>query len=173
MPTENGATADHEIKAINSENDLMWPWEVWSDGKKLITTSTEVGQVAFWDDVESAIDGMYADRVIQTGGTPRTVISDGDYLLIGDHNIGRRDDRNGDGFHGSHVWLHYPTEERQPDFVSDLSVYGEVYSDTHINRDGFYPEFEIVKDAMLLPNGQFIAADQNMRGRSKHGVSGV
>ncbi len=126
VPTENGATADHEIKAINAENDLMWPWEVWSDGKKLITTSTEVGQVAFWDDVESAIDGMYADRVIQTGGTPRTVISDGDYLLIGDHNIGRRDDRNGEGFQGSHVWLHYPTEERQPDFVVDLQLGGAI-----------------------------------------------
>ncbi len=46
--------------------------------------------------------------------------------------------------------------------VSDLSIYGEVYSSTSIHREGFLPEFEVVKEAILLPNGQFLVGDQNM-----------
>ncbi len=126
VPTENGAAADHVITSVNAENDLMWPWEVWSDGKKLIATSTEAGQVAFWDDVESAIAGETADQVINTGGTPRTVISDGDYLLIGDHNLGWSGDGYQMGSQGSHVWRTYPNDGRDADFHIDLQLGGAI-----------------------------------------------
>ena len=125
VPTENGTPADHVITAMTPQSDLNWPWETWSDGTRLIATSTNTGEVAFWNDVDSAISGGYADYVIKTGGTPRTIICDGDYLLIGDHNMGW-DGKYDYGTPGAHVWLHYPTEDKQPDFNIDLQIAGEI-----------------------------------------------
>ncbi len=127
VPTENGAAADHVIKAVTAEDDMLWPWAVWSDGKRLIETNTSIGTIAFWDDLDAAIAGAYADHVIDTGGTPRTVITDGDYLIISDHNLGRpRDNDKAESIAGSHVWLHYPDEGQDPDFYIDLQVGGTI-----------------------------------------------
>lgn len=125
VPTENGTSADHVITAMTPQSDLNWPWETWSDGTRLIATSTNTGEVAFWNDVDSAIAGGYADYVIKTGGTPRTIISDGDYLLIGDHNMGW-DGKYDYGTPGAHIWLHYPTEDKQADFKIDLQIAGAI-----------------------------------------------
>lgn len=126
VPTENGATADHVITAISSEDDLMWPWAVWSDGSRLIATSTEVGKVAFWDDLDSAISGGYADHIVNTGGTPRCIVTDGDYLLIADHNMGWSADGYDMGKQGSHIWLTYPTDGRDPDLQVDMELDGAI-----------------------------------------------
>ncbi|MBQ6318973.1 MAG: hypothetical protein IJI23_04205 [Lachnospiraceae bacterium] len=125
VPTENGTPADHVITAMTPQSDLNWPWETWSDGSRLIATSTNTGEVAFWNDVDSAISGGYADYVIKTGGTPRTIICDGDYLLIGDHNMGW-DGKYDYGNQGAHVWMHYPTEDKQADFKIDLQIAGTI-----------------------------------------------
>ena len=126
VPTVNGAAADHVITAISSAEDLMWPWEVLSDGTRLISTSTQEGLIAFWDNVDSAIAGNFADQVMNVGGSPRTVISDGDYLIVGDHNIGRSRDGKNNGIQGSYVWRSYPTNGQAPDFYIDLQLGGMI-----------------------------------------------
>ncbi len=126
VPTQSGASADHTITAASADEDILWPWAVWSDGKRLITTNTERGFVALWDDLDTAISGEYADQFINTGGSPRTIITDGDYLLIGNHNIGRSQDAKVNGYQGSHVWLTYPENGRDPDFDIDLQLGGTI-----------------------------------------------
>lgn len=121
VPTTNGAKADSVIKSMSATDDLVWPWAVWSDGTKLIATSTRSGKIAFWDNVESAVEGKYADKVIVTNGTPRTIVSDGNYLLIGDHNL------NGGGEQGSYIWKKYPTSSSsKPDFTIDVQYGGAI-----------------------------------------------
>lgn len=126
VPSVNGAAADHVITDFSATDALMWPWEVWSDGTRLISTSTQDGRVVFWNNVDSAISGGFADQVIYVGGSPRTVITDGDYLVVGDHNVGRSSDGKNPGIQGSHVWLSYPTDGRAPDFYIDLQLGGMI-----------------------------------------------
>ena len=126
VPTVSGEAADHVITALSASDDMMWPWAVWSDGTRLIVTSTEVGQVGFWDNVDSAIAGEYATHVINTGGTPRTIVTDGDYLLIGDHNMGKSNDGSENGHPGSLIWRTYPTDGHNPDFTIDLQLDGAI-----------------------------------------------
>ncbi|MCQ2495971.1 MAG: hypothetical protein MJ131_05205 [Lachnospiraceae bacterium] len=120
VPTTNGAKADVIIKSLSETDDIIWPWAVWSDGTKLIVTSTRNGKVGFWDKVDSAVSGEYADRVINLKGTPRTIISDGNYLLIGDHNL------NGSGSMGSHIWKNYPADGSMPDFTINVQYGGAI-----------------------------------------------
>ena len=122
VPSSNGAPADHVITAINEDEDLIWPWGIWSDGSRLIATSTFSGKVAVWNSFNDAENGGYADTVIETGGTPRTIITDGDYLIVGDHNI----NMDGQMGLGSHVWLHFPTDNSPEDFIINYQLGGNI-----------------------------------------------
>ncbi len=105
IPTESGIPADYAITkfANDSEGYISWPWAIWTDGNKMIVTNTRDGKLLIWNSVPTQ-DDFVADLVIPTGGTPRTIITDGHYLLIGDHNI----DDNG-MFAGCRVWTSFPT----------------------------------------------------------------
>lgn len=102
IPTTNGQKADYAITSFGSSSDdaIIWPWAIWTDGTKMIVTNTRDGKIIFWNSVPTEKD-TNADYVIQTEGTPRTIVTDGNWLLVGDHNIG--------GSHaGSRVWTSYP-----------------------------------------------------------------
>ena len=121
IPTKNGAAADAAITMQAENEGISWPWAVWSDGKKLVVTSTMKGKIAFWNDLSEAVNGKYASFIIDTKGTPRTIVTDGDFLLVGDHNM------NGGGQSGSHVWKTFPASSAdKPDFDIDKQYGGAI-----------------------------------------------
>ena len=120
LPSKSGQSADWAINLVDSDagapldRELLWPWAVWTNGKKLIVTGTVNGKVLIWN----SLPGSSADEpdlVLNTGGTPRTIITDGEsYLLVGDHNI---ETANGSEA-GTRVWTSFPTSSSQKqDFV--------------------------------------------------------
>lgn len=120
LPTKSGQKADWQInmidKSANSplERELNWPWAVWTDGKKLIVTATVGGKVLVWNQLPNSSQDE-PDFILKTGGTPRSIVTDGkSYLIIGDHNIqiGNKNEP------GTRVWTSFPTSANQKqDFV--------------------------------------------------------
>jgi hypothetical protein len=115
IPVETGTAADYAITQYsdNKDGSINWPWAIWTNGDKMIVTNTREGQLIIWNAMPTKEDTT-ADIVISTGGTPRTIISDGNYLLVGDHNI---NEGNVQGS-GSRVWTSFPiNNEDTQDFV--------------------------------------------------------
>ena len=95
-PTRNAQPADLVLQGgdfgeniTNSKTTkFFWPWGVWTDGKKLAVASTSGGAVFVWNEFPT-VDDEPADFVLTAGGqlgTPRSFVSDGESLIIGDHN---------------------------------------------------------------------------------------
>lgn len=101
IPTSSGQAADFAISMYGDGSDdcVMWPWAVWTNGEKLVVTNTRSGQLIVWNTMPESSD-QRADFVIETGGTPRTIVSDGKYLLVGDHNMSVGT--------GCRVWTSFP-----------------------------------------------------------------
>lgn len=119
LPESNGASADfamyhvvapdtatvggedNSIGYINQNaTEIAWPWAIWTNGERLICTDTRASRVLIWDGLPTdATD--YPDTVVFTGAssTPRSIISDGDYLIVGDHNIGLDNGSVSQGYH--------------------------------------------------------------------------
>lgn len=55
FPTKNGQPADLVLARasdiIGHRGDIVWPWAVWTDGEKVIVTSTGASQVSIWNNV--------------------------------------------------------------------------------------------------------------------------
>ena len=84
-----------EAAFINSnESRIAWPWDLWTEEGKLICTSTQNGYVLIWDKGFPTREDKFPDKVIKTGGTPRTITCKDNILLIGDHNIVQSDGAN-------------------------------------------------------------------------------
>jgi hypothetical protein len=85
---------------------------VWTDGNKLAVASTESASVLIWNSFPT-YDGQPAD-VLLTGsghiGTPRQITSDGNSLIVGDHNA----TANGGNEAGTFFWTSFPTTDQQP-----------------------------------------------------------
>ncbi|MBI3103559.1 hypothetical protein HYZ05_01335 [Candidatus Daviesbacteria bacterium] len=114
FPTRNGQPADLVITARN----LIWPWGVWTDGTRLVTSSTRGGVVLIWNNFPIRNDQPANLYLTAAGkfGTPRTITSDGRYLLIGDHNaktIPGGPFFGGQGI-GNFVWKTFPTKNDVP-----------------------------------------------------------
>lgn len=73
------------------ESRLAWPWDLYIDGDRLIATATSNGYVLIWENGLPTETDKYPDKIIKTGGTPRTITANGNMLLIGDHNIDQTD----------------------------------------------------------------------------------
>ncbi|WP_303858094.1 Ig-like domain-containing protein [Aminicella lysinilytica] len=103
IPTSSGTPADYSITMYGngSQDYIEWPWAIWTNGEKLVVTNTRSGQLLIWNTLPTGSDSK-ADIVIKTGGTPRTIVSNGTYLLVGDHNM----DPEGTG---CRVWTSFPT----------------------------------------------------------------
>jgi len=110
FPTSTQQPADRSISQL-------WPWGVWTDGAKVAATETESAppsgdDVNLWNAWPTRTD-QAPDIVIHGApigmGTPRTITSNGNYLVVADHNasIGPYPDTN-------FFWTSWPTQPDQP-----------------------------------------------------------
>ncbi len=119
FPTQNGQPADLSIdfRAAHPDPQAMgafgWPWGVWTDGTRLVASSTLGGALFFWNTFPTQTN-QKADFIIRQPdviGTPRGIVSDGTRLIVGDHNH-----PDYPGQKGNHVWQTFPTGNTPPDF---------------------------------------------------------
>ncbi|MHC4678728.1 MAG: NHL repeat-containing protein [Planctomycetota bacterium] len=117
-PQKNGEPADVVIQGgqpfegLNvSKRRFYWPWGLWTDGKKMAITSTRGSGILIWNQFPTR-DDQPADLLL-TGerklGTPRTITSNGQCLIVGDHNA-----KMDQAQHGSFFWRTFPTRDEQP-----------------------------------------------------------
>jgi len=126
FPTRNGQPADLVINSgsakdtnIDKKRSVFWPWGVWTDGKKLAVTSTQNGIILLWNIFPTQND--QAADIYLTGqgniGTPRTITSDGNHLVVGDHNsriTSSGAKPSGQSSSGNFFWKSWPTADDQP-----------------------------------------------------------
>jgi len=124
FPTENGEPADLVLGVPDfttigdvpwprpeswQKKYLIWPWAVWTDGQKLIITSTATASVLIWNNFPT--ENNQPASIILTGGgdfgTPRAIGSDGTCLVIGDHNPKP-------GKEPTFFWKEFPTTDDEP-----------------------------------------------------------
>ena len=123
FPTSNAQAADLSIEFNNRadpKENLEWPWAVWTNGTKLIATSTETMHCAvlIWNTFPTAnnqkadlyLKGKSPSDGTDRFGTPRTIGTDGEtYLVIGDHNpVGQST------VVGNFFWNSFPTTDNPP-----------------------------------------------------------
>lgn len=108
FPTRNQQPADIVIGSVT------WPWGVWTDGNRLVATMTQGGAALFWNAFPTVDNQTPSLRLTAGGnfGTPRTITSNGERLIIGDHNA-----RNVGDEIAAHAWRAFPTADRTGDFV--------------------------------------------------------
>ena len=94
FPTASGQPADlvlstpGEANKHSSSTGIDWPWGVWTDGTKVVVSSTMGGRVLVWTSFPTRTNQL-ADLTLTGGGaigTPRQITSDGTFLIVGDHN---------------------------------------------------------------------------------------
>jgi len=122
FPTTNGQPADLYIDFKNDSDikeRIEWPWAVWTNGEKLIATSTgnTPSSVLIWNTFPTT-NNQKADLYLRAKnlddgterfGTPRSIGTDGEsYLVIGDHNPVESSDS------GSFFWNSFPATDNEP-----------------------------------------------------------
>lgn len=118
IPTTNGQPADFSL-------DASWPWGVWTDGDRLAVSSTHDSKVLIWSsfpkdsstppDLKLTADGAM--------GTPRNITSNGQYLLVADHNarVGEQTEEKYQNTKAmTFVWKEWP----KTDVAADFSLEG-------------------------------------------------
>ena len=116
FPTRNGQPADIVLETpAGSDKEQLgieWPWGSWTDGTRLVVTSTMGGRVLVWNTFPTS-DDQPADLTLKGDGrigTPRQVTSDGLTLMVGDHNS----TADGPSSPGTFIWSTFPTTANQP-----------------------------------------------------------
>lgn len=149
FPTRNGQPADLEIvdQGIHSDiagftplRSIIWPWGVWTDGKKLAISSTGGSYVLVWNTFPTR-DNQPADLYLTASGqfgTPRAITSDGKRLMVGDHNA-----KNENTETGTFVWNTFPTRNDQS-------------FDYFIPSNAWSPQGSAYWRGTILPNGKTI-----------------
>ena len=138
FPTSNGQPADLVLGQVDfvtysknlDSNSVGWPWAVWTNGEKLVITSTAGGSVLIWNSFPTQND-QNPDLVLTNDdfGTPRNIESDGEtYLIIGDHNA------KGFGRGGNFIWNTFPTSN----IDYDTYLGGEVIWCSEVIGDDLY-----------------------------------
>ena len=118
FPTRNDQPADLEI-AWNKSNkglNLDWPWGVWTNGQKLIVTSTFGSAMLIWNTFPTR-NNQSADIVNNASGelgTPRQITSNGNYIMVGDHNPRLLEPPGQYASPGTFVWNTFPTSNSSP-----------------------------------------------------------
>jgi len=122
IPTKNGELADLVLGvsdfntwplSFSSPSDnpgrIGWPWDVFTDGERVIVTSTVDGRLLIWNKFPTT-NNQPPDVVIDGSvglETPRTIAFDGEHLVVGDYNA-----------RAAFVWSKIPTINNQPpDFL--------------------------------------------------------
>ena len=108
FPTKNGQPADYRLKSapIRERGAIGWPWDVWTDGTKVVVTSTSEAQVLIWNSFPNQDKLADIALELEAFGTPRSIGSDGTNLIIGDHNAFMKNP-------GNFFWKTFPTKENQ------------------------------------------------------------
>lgn len=103
FPTQNGQRAD-----LYLDTDIVWPWAVWTNGNKVIITSTGSSAVLIWNEFPTQNNQKPTIVLDLQGdfGTPRSIGSDGEHLIIGDHNAKG-------GSQGNFFWKSFPSQNNQ------------------------------------------------------------
>jgi len=150
FPTQNGQPADLSLAGPTDRFEdgvVGWPWAVWTDGEKVVVTSTAASQVLIWNSFPTQ-NNQEPDVVISLDdfGTPRTIGSDGSNLVIGDHNaFGNRP--------GNFFWKTFPTQNNQPyDFFMGNAPGGDIRRGEIMWGPTFTPtgEFLVVSDKLYI-----------------------
>lgn len=121
IPDESGTPADivltggrgDRMLGEASKTSFDWPWGVWTDGERLAITSTRGGWLLIWNTFPE-VDDQPADLLLTGGGhmgTPRTITSDGNSLIVGDHNFSGTTESSTSG---NFVWKSFPTVDELP-----------------------------------------------------------
>jgi hypothetical protein len=133
FPTRNGQAADLTLEdQVGTEKKrITGPWGVWTNGKKLAVSNTwGAGSVLLWNNFPTD-NNQPADIYLKgqgTMGTPRTITSDGEHLIVGDHNARVSDSVNPGGSNqtfgvtiGNFFWKTWPVRDDTPYdfFMSD------------------------------------------------------
>ena len=108
FPTQNGQAADFEIT-----DSVTWSWGVWTNGQKLIVSCLEGAKIWNTFPTNGSQHCNYTLTANGEFGTPRTITSNGDFLMIGDHNA-----KNANGPQGDYVWNHFPTSNVAYDYFT-------------------------------------------------------
>jgi len=116
FPTRNGQRADLVLRngptgpQYNQKRSISWPWGVWTDGKKLVVSSTQAGLVLIWNSLPTQDDQPANIYLSGQGdlGTPRTITSDGNRLIVGEHNRKRAFGRSAQG---NYFWKSWPKND--------------------------------------------------------------
>ncbi|MFH1354221.1 MAG: hypothetical protein ABIH36_02940 [bacterium] len=155
FPTQNGEAADLVFGGFGDEGAdrrgrIAWPWAAWSNGEKLIVTSTSGAQVLIWNEWPK-VSQTPADLVLKLPqfGTPRSIGSDGKHLAISDHNA-KPGGVDGD-VQGTFFWSEWPTRENEPyDFFMAMPSGEESPADKNLAQG------EILWGMNFLPDGKFL-----------------
>ena len=127
FPTSSGQSADYALPITNYVNfGDSWPWGVWSDGTKVVVTATVAKAVLFWNSFPGPSTSPDVVLTSSQVGTPRSILSDGNYVMLGDENA------NGpcigsNGTRSTHVWTSWPTSSRDPDACIDNWLAGTIH----------------------------------------------
>lgn len=115
IPTQNGQAADF---AITSK--VSWPWGVWTNGQKLVISNAliNVNQakgIMIWNTFPTSNSTAPDFSLTANGnfGTPRTITSNGDFLMVGDHNS-----KTSNGPQGNFVWTAFPQSDISYDYFT-------------------------------------------------------
>ena len=124
FPTSSGQAANYAIPVTEYVNfGDSWPWGVWSDGTKVVVSATVAQAVLFWDTFPGPNTAPDVVLTSSQVGTPRSIISDGNYVMLGDEN------GNGPcpGSRTTHIWTSWPTSSRNPDACVDNWLAGTIH----------------------------------------------
>jgi len=115
FPSVSGQAANFDINIdalIGTQG--AWPWGVWTNGEKVVIAVTSGGdngsKLIIWNSFPSS-GSVQPDLHIRYAGmgTPRMIVSNGEYILTGDEN-GKTECKDGSN---SHIWASWPTKNNQ------------------------------------------------------------
>ena len=163
FPTASGQAADYAIPTTNYVNfGDSWPWGVWSDGTKVIVSATVAKSVLFWNSFPGPNDAPDVVVTSSQVGTPRSITSDGNYVMLGDENANGPCIGQQNGTRSTHVWTSWPTSSRDPDAcienwlasaIHDSKIYGiAAGGETMYFYDELYTTTQDLKTKVKIAN---------------------
>ncbi|MBM3123966.1 MAG: hypothetical protein FJZ87_02710 [Chloroflexi bacterium] len=129
FPTQNGQPADLILSGSDFQM-VEWPWGVWTDGTRLAVVNTPKGEVLIWNTFPTSSDqpADFKLTAAEQMGTPRSITSNGEYFIVGDHNAST----GGAAFgvkNATFVWTTFPTSDTPADFMLEEWLQGEITDD--------------------------------------------
>ena len=126
FPEENGEPADI-ILSEGPNFRIASPWGVCIVNGKLLVSSMTDAKVYVWNRIPKSDD--QPPDIVLTGngmfGTPRTVWSDGERLVVCDHNARVGVERGEWSMRsGAFFWRKFPTSDEAPDFFMEGMLWG-------------------------------------------------